>query len=268
MSEPTVAHELRVIRPLRRLLVENLGAATVIFALLEVWRPLFFLTDDNFDGGFPLLTGMGRRLTRGESPFVANNIFGGHYNLLRDCTAFIWHPIYLLAALLAQTPAHFFIIDAIALFFLWLAAAGFVCLAQFLRQEFNLPLGDARLMLCTQSFTFSMIALCAGSSWVDFLANHSALPWLALGIMQNDWRRGLGLTTLFSLHHLLGGHLASTVSNTLFLTLFAIGVSFLRRRATPLLCWNRRIRACCADPVAVTDSPQRKGLPTRDAPAA
>jgi hypothetical protein len=189
------------------------------------------------DGGFPLLTGIGRRLTRGESPFITDDIFGGHYNLLRDCTSFVWHPIYLLAALLAQTPAHFFIIDAAALPFLWLAAAGFVCLAQFLRQEYHLPLGDARLMLCTLSFTYSMLVLCTGSSWVNFLANHSALPWLALGIVQTDWRRGLGLTTLFSLHHLLGGHLASTVSNTLFLTLFAVGVSLLRRRALPLLCW-------------------------------
>jgi hypothetical protein len=237
MSELTPAPQPRVVRPLRRLLLENLGAATVIFALLEIWRPLYFLTDDNLDGGFPLLTGIGRRLTRGESPFIADDIFGGHYNLLRDCTSFLWHPIYLLAALLAQTPAHFFAIDFVALFFLWLAAAGFVCLAHFLRQEFGLPLGDARLMLCTLSFTYSMLVLCAGSSWVDFLANHSALPWLALGILQTDWRRGLGLTTLFSLHHLLGGHLASTVSNTLFLTLFAIGVSVQRRRAMPLFCW-------------------------------
>jgi hypothetical protein len=234
MPEPTIAPAPR---PLRRLLLANLAAATVIFALLEIWRPLFFLTDDNFDGGFPLLTGIGRRLVRGESPFTTDYLFGGHYNLLRDCTSFCWHPIYLLAALLADTPARFFIIDAIALCFLLLAAAGFVCLAHFLRQELKLPLGDARLTLCALSFTYSMLVLCTGSSWVDFLANHSALPWLALGILQTDWRRGLGLTTLFSLHHLLGGHLAGTVSDTLFLTLFAIGVSFQRRRALPLLCW-------------------------------
>jgi hypothetical protein len=232
-----IAHEPRAPRSLRRLLLENLVVAGAIFALLELWRPLYFLTDDNFDGGFPLLTGIGRRLLNGESPFVSDRIFGGNYNLLRDCTSFCWHPIYLLAALLADTPARFFTMDFIALFFLLLAAAGFVCLAQFLRRELNLPLGDARLMLCTQSFTFSMLVLCTGSSWVDFLANHSALPWLALGIAQTEWRRGLGLTTLFSIHHLLGGHLAGTVSNTIFLTLFAIGVSLYRKRALPLLCW-------------------------------
>ncbi len=237
MPEPTIAPESRAPRPLRRLVLENLGLATVIFALLESWRPLYFLTDDNLDGGLPLLTEIGRRLGRGESPFFTDYVYGGHYNLLRDSTSFCWHPLYLLAALLANTPAHLFIIDLIALCLLWLAAAGFVCLAHYLREEYALPLGNARLTLCTQSFTFSMIALCAGSSWADFLANHAALPWLALGILQTQWRRGLGLTTLFSVHHLLGGHLAATVSNTLFLTLFAIGVSIYRRRALPLLCW-------------------------------
>jgi hypothetical protein len=237
MAEPPLAKEPRAFRPLRRLLLGNLAATALIFALLECWRPLYFLTDDNLDGGFPLLTGIGRRMARGESPFVSDEIFGGHYNLLRDCTSFCWHPIYLAAALLANTPGHFFIIDLIALCFLLLAAAGFVCLAYFLRQELDLPLGDARLTLCTLSFTFSMFVLCAGSSWVNFLANHSALPWLALGILQTQWRRALGLVTFFSLHHLLGGHLAATVSNTFFLTLFAVGVSVYRQRVTPLLCW-------------------------------
>ncbi len=237
MPQPANAPGARRVRSLRRLLLENLGVAALIFALLEFWRPLFFLTDDNFDGGFPLLTGIGRRLVRGESPFVSNDIFGGHYDLLRDCTSFCWHPIYLLASLLADTPARFLIIEVIALFFLLLAAAGFVCLAQFLREELNLPLGDARLMLCAQSFTYSMLVLCAGSSWVDFLANHSALPWLALGIVQTEWRRGLALTTFFSLHGLLGGHLAGTVSNTIFLTLFALGVCLQRRGVMPLVCW-------------------------------
>ncbi|HEX4141890.1 MAG TPA: hypothetical protein VHY09_16190 [Candidatus Methylacidiphilales bacterium] len=224
-------------RPLRRLLLQNLGVTAAIFALLECWRPLFFLTDDNLDGAFPLFTGIGRRLMHGQSPFVSDDLFGGHYNLLRDSSDNCWHPLYILAALLTQTPARFLVIDLLALIFLLLAAAGFVCLADFLRRENQLPLGDARLTLCAQSFTFSMLVLCAGSSWITFLANNSALPWLALGVLQTRWRRGLGLTTLFSLHQLAGGHPGVTVSSTIFLTLFALGVAWQRRSALPLLLW-------------------------------
>lgn len=208
-----------------------------VFALLELWRPLFFLTDDNLDGAFPLLSGIGRRMIHGQSPFVADMLFGGHYNLLRDSSCACWHPVYLLGALLTATPARFLALDLIALVFLLLASGGFVCLADFLRRENHLPLGDARLTLCAQSFTFSMLALCAGSGWITFLANSSALPWLALGILQTRWRRGLLLTTLFSLHQIAGGHLGITVSSTLFLTLFTLGVAWQRRSPTPLLVW-------------------------------
>ena len=208
-----------------------------IFAFLELWRPLFFLTDDNLDGALPIFTGMGRRMIHGQSPFVADDLFGGHYNLLRDSSCTCWHPLYVLGALLTATPARFLVLDLIALVFLLLASAGFVCLADFLRRENQLPLGDARLTLCAQSFTFSMLALCAGSSWITFLANSSALPWLALGILQTQWRSGLLLTTLFSLHQIAGGHLGITVSSTLFLTLFALGVAWQRRSTMPLLMW-------------------------------
>jgi hypothetical protein len=235
MIEPKMAKEGP--GTLRTLLLENLAAAALIFGLLEIWRPLYFLTDDNFAGGFPLLTGMGQRLAEGRSPFAADFIYGGNYDLLRDCTCFVWHPVYLLASLLACTPAHACIMEVIAFFFLMLAAAGFVNLAHHLRAELGLRLSDARLMLYTLSFTYSMIVLTTGSSWLNFLGNHSALPWLALGILQTSWRRGLGLVTLFSLHHILGGHLAATVSNTIFLSLFALGVSWHRRSFLPLMSW-------------------------------
>ena len=236
MAKSTGA-ELPAPRLLRRLVGENLLVAGAIFALLESWRPLFFLTDDNLDAALPLLTGMGRRLTRGESPFVSDHLFGGHYNLLRDAACMWWHPLYLLASLLTATPLRLTAVDFLALSFLLLAAAGFVCLGDFMRREFRLPLGDARLMFCTQSFTYSMIVLCTGSSWLTYLANNSALPWLALGILQPQWRRGLVLTTLFSLHHVLGGQVGAVISSSLFLTVFAIGVAFLRRSSVPMISW-------------------------------
>ena len=64
----------------------NLLASALIFAVLEFWRPYFFLTDDNIDGGLPFLTEVGNHLLHGRSPFYSEHLFGGHYDYLRDPT--------------------------------------------------------------------------------------------------------------------------------------------------------------------------------------
>ena len=218
------------------LLRNNLLASALIFALLELWRPYFFLTDDNLDGGFPFFTEMGKRLLSGRSPFISDHLFGGGYDFLRDPTYF-WHPLYLAVSLLAGTPFHFAIIDVDAFVLFMLAAAGFVTLAHYLRREMALQVSDGWIMFYTLSFTYSMIALTTGASWLNFLCNQSALPWLALGILQKTWRRGIVLVALFSLHQLLGGHLSPTVSTSIFFSFFALGISISRRSILPLGCW-------------------------------
>jgi hypothetical protein len=224
-------------RGLRQLLVINLGLSALTFALLELWRPLYFLTDDSLDGYFPNLAATGQRILQGRTPFVCDYLFGGNHDMLRDCIYFLWHPVYIVAALMANSPIRFFSVDFVAFVFLMLATAGFVCLAHYLRQEASLPLGDTLLTFYTLSFTYSMIVLCATSSWMPYLGNHSAMPWLALGILQKSWRRGLGLVGLFSVHHVLGGHLEVTVAATMFFTFFAAGVACCRRSWAPLLVW-------------------------------
>ena len=219
------------------LLRNNLLASSLIFALLQFWRPFFFLTDDNLDGGLPFFTEMGQRLLSGRSPFISEHLFGGGYNLLRDPCFFSWHPLYFAVSLLAGTPFHNAIIDVDAFAFLMLATAGFTMLANHLRREMALAISDGWIMFYALSFTYSMIALTTGASWLSFLGNQSALPWLVLGILQNDWRRGIGIVVLFSLHQILGGHLSPTVSNTIFLSLFALGLSISRRSWLPLANW-------------------------------
>ena len=219
------------------LLRNNLLASALIFAALEWWRPYFFLTDDNLDGGFPLFTEMGKRLLSGHSPFVSEHLFGGGYNLLRDPSYFAWHPLYLLVSLLAGTPFHNAIIDVDAFALIMLATAGFVTLAHYLRREMTLTISDGWIMFYALSFTYTMIALATGASWLTFLGNYSAMPWLVLGILQKTWRRGVGLVVLFSLHQILGGHLSPTVSSSIFLSLFALGMSISRRSWLPLANW-------------------------------
>jgi hypothetical protein len=219
------------------LLRRNLLASALIFLVLELWRPCFFLTDDNLDGGYPFFMEMGRHLLHGQSPFYSDHLFGGHYDMLRDATFFVWHPLNLLVSLLAGTPFHLLIIDVDAFVLFMLGTAGFVCLADYLRREENVRISDGWLMFFTLSFVYSMIALATAASWLNFACNQSALPWLALGILQKSWRRSFGIIALFSVHQLLGGHLAPTVSTSLFFSLFALGICWVRRSPQPLLCW-------------------------------
>jgi hypothetical protein len=222
----------------RRILLRNsLLVSALIFAVLEFWRPYFFLTDDNLDGGLPFFNEMGRRLLSGRSPFVSEHLFGGGYDLLRDPCFFSWHPFYLLTSLLAGTPFHNTIIDVNAFALLMLATAGFVMLADYLRRDLALTISNGWIMFYALSFTYTMIALTTGASWLSFLGNQSALPWLVLGILQRTWRRGVALVVLFSMHQILGGHLSPTVSNTIFLSLFAAGMSLSRRSWLPLGNW-------------------------------
>ena len=221
----------------RRLLVTNLLGAAFIFVLLQIWRPFFFLTDDNLDSAFPWMNSVGHQLLAGQSPFVSHHVFGGDYNCLRDPCYFTWHPVYMIVALLAGTPFHNAIIDTDAFIMLMLATAGFTTLAVYLRSELALALGDRWITFYTLSFVFTMIALTTGASWFTYLGNESALPWLVLGILLPGWRRGVGLVALFSLHQLLGGHLLPTISDSIFLSFFALGIAISRRSFVPMINW-------------------------------
>jgi hypothetical protein len=221
----------------RRLLLTNLLGAAFIFVLLEIWRPFFFLTDDNLDGALPWMNAMGRQLLAGQSPFVSHHVFGGDYNCLRDAAYLVWHPVYLLVSLLAGTPFHNAIIDTDAFVMLMVTTAGFTTLAVYLRRELDLALGDRWITFYTLSFVYTMIAMTTGASWFNYLCNESALPWLTLGILLPNWRRGVGLVALFSVHQVLGGHLLPTVSDSIFLSFFALGMAISRRSAVPMINW-------------------------------
>jgi len=223
---------------LSTLLAWNLAVSAIIFFLLQMWRPCYFLTDDNLAIGLPFFTEVGRHLKSFQSPFVSDYIFGGHYNLLRDISFLCWHPLYLLASLCADTPARFWILDIIAFFLLLFTDAGFATLAHRLSRELDLRLSQGWLLFYTQSFVYSTFILACGPSWLSYLANQSALPWLALGLLQTEWRRGVGLIALLTVHQILGGYLGATISNGLIFTLFAASIAFYRRSWLPLIVWG------------------------------
>jgi hypothetical protein len=120
------------------LLRNNLAVSALIFAVLQLWRPCFFLTDDNLDGGLPFFSEVGMRLWHGQSPFISQYLFGGHYHYLRDVTFFAWHPVYLLSSLLAGTRFHFWIIDVNVVFAARTAASAQRWVDHVLHDEFHL----------------------------------------------------------------------------------------------------------------------------------
>ena len=221
----------------RPLLIRTLLATLAIFLVLEIWRPYYFLTDDNLSVGLPFLTEMGRHLKSGQSPFYSDYLYGGHYNLLRDANYFSWSPINFIVSLLADTPGRFAMLDLIALFNILLSAAGFALLAATVRDELRPEVSDGRILFITLSYVYSTFILTTGASWANFLANQAVLPWLALGLWQTTWRRALGLLFLFSLHQALSGQSAGTISNGLILSLFAILMCFYRCSTLPLASW-------------------------------
>jgi len=219
------------------LLKYNLGGCLLIFLLLELWRPCYFLTDDSLSGSYPVLTEMGRLMKHGEWPFVSNYLFGGHYDWSRDIACLCWHPFYLLPSLLADTWARFWILDLVALQYFLFNTVGFTLLVDRLRDEYKLTLPNGLAAFYTLSFIFSFYILTIGPSWICFLGNQGALPWLTLGIIDRKLTRGVALVALITIHQFVGSYAGMTVSNSLALSLFALGLTAYERSPRAFFIW-------------------------------
>jgi hypothetical protein len=222
---------------LKILLRWTVGGCIAIFLLLQVWRPCYFLTDDNLSGCLPMFTEMGRHMKEGRMPTSSDYVFGGNYNYLRDLDAVFWHPFVLVPALLADTALRFWIIDIPALLFLILTTVGFTLLACSLREELSLKIPDAYVVFYTLSFVFSTYILTVGPSWLNFLGNQSSLPWLTLAILDRKMLRATLLVMLFTINELVVAYEPLTVTGGLCLTFFALGVARWRGSFQPLFCW-------------------------------
>jgi hypothetical protein len=222
-----------------------LAATLVILFGLEIWRPYFFLTDDNLSGTFPVLTEIGRQITHGQSPFVSRYVFNGNYHLLFDISAINWHPLYLLSSLLAGTSGHNAIIDISSIAIALLSVSGFVFLGVTIRRELHLALSDVWIAFLAISYTFSMYGLSISASWITEYGSLSALPWLAIALFQPTWKRMLLFTAGAFINAILIGHPESAISSFVWLTLLAVGVCRWRRAWWPLLSWlGGHVMAC------------------------
>ncbi len=199
----------------------SLGLSLLALALLQAWRPFYFLTDDNLCGWMPLVVDVGRSLAHLGSPFVNAHLYGGGHALLGDpANLCLWHPLVLGLALLGQSRSFAALPDVYVSLNLLLCAFAMAHLLLRLRELQAPELSDRRIVLLTLSFTFSAYALIADASWATFAANQAALPILMLGLLHPRRRAGTLLIGGGALHALLGGHLSPFIFALLFASLF------------------------------------------------
>lgn len=218
-------------------LKRTFGFSCLILILLQVWRPFYFLADDNLAYWFPIVNGVGVRLAHAQSPFLDPNLFSG-YDLLRDPTAIsLWNPLVLGLSLLANTRFYLAIADLFASVNLVVSALAFALLLCHLRELKGLELSDGRIAFLSLSFAFSAYAINIGACWLMFLANQAALPMIFLGLFAA--RQGAGIRWVAGgvLYALLVGHLSPFLYTLFFLSLFVAGLCWAERSWIPLGRW-------------------------------
>lgn len=213
------------------------GFSVLTLILLQLWRPYYFLADDNLDYWFPVVNGLGRRLASGESPFLDPNLFGG-YRLLRDPTAIsLWNPLVVSLSLLANTRFYLATVDLFASINLLFSALAFSLLLCRLRVWKKLPLSDGRIAFLSLSFSFSAYALSIGACWLMFLANQVSLPLIAIGLFAPRQKSGMIWTTGGIVYALLVGHLSPFLYSIFFLSLLVGGLCWAENSWQPARRW-------------------------------
>lgn len=184
-----------------------LGGTVLGWAVLQILRPRYFLTDDTFTLFFPLLVEVGRSLLAGKAFWISDSIFGGGYNLAADAQMVpLWHPLMLGLSLLAQTPLQSWVMDLAALFNLLAAAGGLGYLLMVLECNGHPPVPRSRAVWLCLSWAFSFYVLMLGSSGIWYLASVAVLPWLVSAALEQRPRRSVGLMAAAVFHGAIAGY--------------------------------------------------------------
>lgn len=215
-----------------------LWAAFFGCVLLQIWRPFYFLGDDNLVAWYPVALESGQRLWSGQTPFQSAYLFGGHYDLLRDPGALcLWNPVWLAFSPLSLTPAKLALADLHASSHLLLSAWAMAHLLARLRALQNLEISDRRIAFLAVSYAFSGWAIITGAAWFTFLANQASLPIIFLGWLDSSRRRGISIVTGGLLYGLLAGHINSFLLSIVFLSLFLAVQWAQNRDGEPIRRW-------------------------------
>lgn len=214
------------------------GFSCLFLVLLQLYRPYFFLSDDNLVFWFPLVHGIGTRLSHGASPFFEPNLFGG-YDLLRDPTAIsLWNPLVIGLSALANTRFYLATVDLFASFNILLGALSFALLLEKLRVWKSLDISPGRIAFLSLSFAFCAYSINIGASWLMFLANQAALPLIFIGLLAPRQKQGVLWVGGGLIYTLLVGHLSPFLMTVFFLTVFSLLLCWVEGNFKPLARWG------------------------------
>jgi hypothetical protein len=211
-----------------------MGLTLLIVGLLQVWRPLFFLTDDSLRLAWPVLIESGHARQAGGDPEVSQFLFGGGYDLRKDAMFTPnRHPLMVGLSWMAGTAWELTIIEWWAAVNLALAAGGFVWMAGILsgarwgKDAGRLSEAGPWLTIgLSLSYTFNGYTLLLGSSGYWYLANVAALPWMVGALWDRRPIRSVVVLVVGGWHMLVGGYPSCTVYAGLFLAVL-VGVRWI-----------------------------------------
>ena len=199
------------------------GAVLLIFASLQLWRPYFFLTDDNLSGVLPAFADVGNIIRQGKFPWTPEALYGGKYNMWRDPgTISLLFPVHIAAFLLASSSFRLLTMDAICLVHLMVAALAMQACVRALCARFDRELPHWFAAFLALSYVTSNYSLAIGSSWFNFLGNQAATPLVVLGLLAAKRRSGVLLVAAGMLYGMIGGHLAPFLYAAVFLGAFSL----------------------------------------------
>jgi hypothetical protein len=224
------------LRTPRHPLLITLLFAVLCSLLLQVWRPLYHLTDDNLDGWLPMFVEGSRRLWSGQNPFISPSIFGGNYHLLADagCLSMI-SPFVLLATPLGCTRWYYLAPDIIASLNLITIALAFCWAGLQLRERLDLKVTDGALVFLSISYAFSAFNLVVNPSWIGFINPQAAMPVIVAALFESKRLRAILLITGATLFALVGSHQHPFLYANAFLGVFTLFVTCQQRSWEPLV---------------------------------
>jgi hypothetical protein len=204
---------------------------------VQIWRPCFFLTDDNVVQWLPPMVEMSRHLHEGKPVFVSATLFGGNYDWSSDATIFPFlTPLLPLLSPLARSSVYFILIDVITSIEFMAISASFAAAALWLRRRHSIPIGNWAVVAVSLSYAFAPLHMLYAASWTGFVNAQAAWPLVFVALQFSSARSAIAV--LFSAFGfaLFGGNLHPF--GFLLLGSIALAIYFVVERKTfqPLLC--------------------------------